>query len=45
MSTTSAALADSRTMMRRNLKHIRRNPVTIFNGALMPVVIVPIAAS
>src|ERR1700678_3028443 len=38
MSTTSAALADSRTMMRRNLKHIRRNPVTIFNGALMPVV-------
>jgi ABC-2 type transport system permease protein len=38
MSTTSAPLADSRIMMRRNLKHIRRNPVTIFNGALMPVV-------
>ncbi len=39
MSTTSAPLADSRVMLRRNLKHIRRNPVTIFNGALMPVVI------
>jgi ABC-2 type transport system permease protein len=39
MSTTSAPLADSRIMMRRNLKHILRNPVTIFNGALMPVVI------
>jgi ABC-2 type transport system permease protein len=39
MSTTSAALTDSRIMLRRNFKHIRRNPVTIFNGALMPVVI------
>ena len=39
MSATSAPLADSRIMLRRNLKHIRRNPVTIFNGALMPVVI------
>ena len=39
MSTTSAPLADSRIMVRRNLKHIRRNPVTIFNGALMPVVL------
>jgi ABC-2 type transport system permease protein len=39
MSITSAPLTDSRIMMRRNLKHIRRNPVTIFNGALMPVVI------
>jgi ABC-2 type transport system permease protein len=38
MSTTLAALTDSRIMLRRNLKHIRRNPVTIFNGALMPVV-------
>jgi ABC-2 type transport system permease protein len=38
MSTTSAPLTDSRIMMRRNLKHISRNPVTIFNGALMPVV-------
>jgi ABC-2 type transport system permease protein len=39
MSTTSAALSDSRIMLRRNLKHIRRNPVTIFNGVLMPIVI------
>jgi ABC-2 type transport system permease protein len=38
MSTTSA-LTDSRIMLRRNLKHIRRNPTTIFNGALMPVVV------
>jgi ABC-2 type transport system permease protein len=39
MSTTSASLADSRIMLRRNFKHILRNPVTIFNGTLMPVVI------
>jgi ABC-2 type transport system permease protein len=39
MSTTSAPLTDSRIMLRRNLKHIRRNPITIFNAALMPVVL------
>jgi ABC-2 type transport system permease protein len=39
MSAISSPLTDSRTMMRRNLKHILRNPVTIFNGALMPVLI------
>src|SRR6202167_3493913 len=39
MNTTSAPLADSRIMLRRNLKHIVRNPVTIFNAALMPVVL------
>jgi ABC-2 type transport system permease protein len=39
MSTNSAPFADSRTMLRRNLRHILRNPVTIFNAALMPVVI------
>jgi ABC-2 type transport system permease protein len=39
MSTTSAPLADARIMLRRNLTHILRNPVTIFNAALMPVVI------
>ena len=39
MSTTAAPLADARIMLRRNLRHIRRNPVTIFNGALMPVVL------
>ena len=39
MSTTSAPLTDSRIMLRRNFKHILRNPTTIFNGALMPIVI------
>jgi ABC-2 type transport system permease protein len=39
MSTISAPLTDSRIMLRRNLKHIVRNPVTIFNAALMPVVL------
>jgi ABC-2 type transport system permease protein len=39
MSAISASLTDSRIMMRRNLKHIVRNPVTIFNAALMPVVL------
>src|SRR3984957_5543448 len=39
MSTISAPLTDSRIMLRRNLKHILRNPITIFNAALMPVVL------
>src|ERR1700691_6035290 len=39
MSVISAPLTDSRIMLRRNLKHIVRNPVTIFNAALMPVVL------
>ncbi len=39
MSTISVPLNESRIMLRRNLKHIRRNPVTIFNGTLMPVVL------
>jgi ABC-2 type transport system permease protein len=39
MSTTSGPLTNSQIMLRRNLKHIVRNPTTIFNGALMPVVI------
>ena len=30
---------DALIMLRRNFKHIARNPVTVFNGALMPVVI------
>ncbi len=38
-STASAPWTDSRTMLRRNLRHILRNPVTIFNAALMPVVV------
>jgi ABC-2 type transport system permease protein len=36
---TSAPLADSSIMLRRNFKHIVRNPVTVFNGALMPVLL------
>jgi len=39
MSAISASLADSRVMVRRNFKHILRNPVTVFNAALMPVVV------
>ena len=39
MSTVSTSFGDSAIMLRRNFKHILRNPVTIFNGALMPVVI------
>jgi ABC-2 type transport system permease protein len=39
MSATSAPFSDSRVMLRRNFKHILRNPVTLFNGAVMPVVI------
>ena len=39
MSAISASLSDSRIMLRRNFKHILRNPVTIFNAALMPVVL------
>ncbi|HEY6786340.1 MAG TPA: ABC transporter permease [Trebonia sp.] len=35
----SAPLTDSRIMLRRNFKHILRNPFTVFNGAVMPVVI------
>jgi ABC-2 type transport system permease protein len=39
MSTISAPLTDSRIMLRRNFKHILRNPTTIFNSVLMPVVL------
>jgi ABC-2 type transport system permease protein len=39
MSTVQSSSADAAIMLRRNLVHILRNPVTIFNGALMPVVI------
>src|SRR6202050_2801438 len=39
MNAISASWTDSLIMLRRNFKHIVRNPVTIFNGALMPVVI------
>jgi len=39
VSTMSAAFTDSRIMLRRNFKHMLRNPVTVFNGAVMPVVV------
>jgi ABC-2 type transport system permease protein len=39
MSATSAPFSDSRVMLRRNFKHILRNPITLFNGAVMPVVV------
>ncbi|MFH9818951.1 ABC transporter permease [Streptomyces sp. NPDC017230] len=39
MSTVSTALTDSSIMLRRNLKHTMRNPVTVFNGVLLPIVI------
>jgi ABC-2 type transport system permease protein len=39
MNAISPPLTDSRTMLRRNLKHILRNPVLLFNAALMPVVL------
>jgi len=31
--------ADSLVMLRRNFKHTARNPVTVFNGVLLPIVI------
>jgi ABC-2 type transport system permease protein len=31
--------ADSLVMLRRNFKHTVRNPVTVFNGVLLPIVI------
>jgi ABC-2 type transport system permease protein len=39
MSTISAPFTDARIMLRRNFKHILRNPVTLFNAALMPVIV------
>nr|WP_206313491.1 ABC transporter permease [Streptomyces coryli] len=33
------ALEDSTIMLRRNLKHTMRNPVTVFNAVLFPIVI------
>ena len=39
MNTISTSFGDSAIMLRRNFKHILRNPVTVFNGALMPVIV------
>ncbi|WP_328328429.1 MULTISPECIES: ABC transporter permease [unclassified Streptomyces] len=38
MSTVSMPLADSAIMLRRNLKHTLRNPTTVFNAVLFPIV-------
>ncbi|WP_431045504.1 ABC transporter permease [Streptomyces sp. P1-3] len=38
MSTVSTPLADSAIMLRRNLKHTLRNPTTMFNAVLFPIV-------
>ncbi|WP_282794128.1 ABC transporter permease [Streptomyces sp. CC224B] len=39
MSTVATALTDSTIMLRRNLKHTLRNPVTVFNAVLFPIVV------
>ena len=39
MSTVASPLGDSAIMLRRNFKHIARNPTTVFNAVLMPVVV------
>ncbi len=39
MSTTATPLGDSAFMLRRNFKHIVRNPTAVFNAILFPVVI------
>ncbi|MDB1086986.1 ABC transporter permease [Streptomyces sp. ACA25] len=38
MSTVSTSLGDSAIMLRRNLKHTLRNPTTVFNAVLFPIV-------
>lgn len=39
MSTVSTSFGDSAIMLRRNFKHTIRNPVTVFQAVLFPVVI------
>lgn len=39
MSTVATAFADSSIMLRRNVKHTLRNPTTVFNAVLFPIVI------
>ena len=38
MSTVSTSFGDSAIMLRRNFKHTVRNPVTVFNAVLFPIV-------
>ncbi|NUP67161.1 MAG: ABC transporter permease [Nonomuraea sp.] len=37
MNAVSASLTDSATMLRRDLRHTMRNPLTLFNAVLMPI--------
>lgn len=39
MNGISVSLADSATMLRRNYRHTMRNPVALFNGIIMPLVL------
>lgn len=39
MSAVATSLGDSAVMLRRNLKHTMRNPTTVFNAILFPIVI------
>ncbi|MFF4911030.1 ABC transporter permease [Streptomyces sp. NPDC001260] len=39
MSAVAMPLADSAIMLRRNVKHTLRNPTTVFNAVLFPIVI------
>lgn len=39
MSTNSISKAHSMVMLRRNFRHIARNPTSVFNAVLMPIVI------
>jgi ABC-2 type transport system permease protein len=39
MSAIATSLGDSNVMLRRNLKHTLRNPTTVFNAILFPIVI------
>ncbi|AZM51512.1 ABC transporter permease [Streptomyces sp. WAC 01529] len=39
MSSLSEALTDSSIMLRRNLKHSLRNPITVFNALLIPILV------
>ncbi|MBQ1023761.1 ABC transporter permease [Micromonospora sp. C95] len=39
MSTVATSFGDSTVMLRRNLRHTLRNPTTVFNAILFPIVI------
>ncbi|MFG1708074.1 ABC transporter permease [Nonomuraea sp. M3C6] len=40
MNAISASLADSATMVRRNLRHTMRNPLALFNAIIVPIFVV-----